>query len=470
MAVYIILKLLYDFGMEFVHRPYIPGETIAACATAPGEAGIAIIRISGTNALAVANKIFSRDVGKQKSHTVNYGKIISNGVCIDDVLLLVMKAPRSFTGEDTVEIHCHGGLVSKQVLEACIQAGAKAASPGEFSFKAFINGKLDLAQAEAIQSKIGAKNEIALTLAQDQLEGRLSHKILSLQSQLTDIAAIFEAWVDFPEEDLEFAPFEDVIATVRQVMVEIKNLILSFDQGKILQTGVAVSLIGSPNVGKSSLMNALLGKDRAIVSPIAGTTRDLVEDDMRLNNLHLRLIDTAGIRTTSESIEEEGIRRSKKACLNSDVILYVLDVTCPQEIDFDQNFNLPSDKTIGVWNKLDLPHERPLPALPFEYVVEISAQNGQGLLQLHQAIDALIWKKGSPRRDEVVITSLRHKDALVQAYSHCEKVVDGLIAKSSPEFVSFDMRQGLQELGTVIGTNITEDILSSVFSKFCIGK
>lgn len=456
--------------MEFVHRPYIPGETIAALATAPGEAGIAIVRISGKNAIDVAQKIFSKSVAKLKSHTVHYGKILLDGTCIDDVLLLVMRAPRSFTGEDTVEIHCHGGLVSKQVLEACIKAGAKAASPGEFSFKAFINGKLDLAQAEAIQTKIGAKNEIALTLAQDQLEGRLSHKILSLQSQLTDIAAIFEAWVDFPEEDLEFAPFDDVIATLRTVMGQIQSLIASFDQGKVLQTGVAVSLIGSPNVGKSSLMNALLGKDRAIVSPIAGTTRDLVEDDMRLNNLHLRLIDTAGIRTTCESIEEEGIRRSKKASLQSDIILYVLDVTNPQEIDQEIDLDLPPEKTIGVWNKMDLPHATPLPKLPFDHVVELSAQNGQGLDKLHQAIDALIWQKGAPRRDEVVITSLRHKEALSEALQCAERVVQGLLQKQSAEFVSFDMRQCLQALGTIIGANITEDILTSVFSKFCIGK
>lgn len=452
--------------MEFVHRPYIPGTTIAALATAPGEAGIAIVRISGKEAVLVADKIFSKQVSKLKSHTVHYGKIFFKDVCIDDVILLVMRAPRSFTGEDTVEIHCHGGLVSKQVLEACIAAGAKAASPGEFSFKAFVNGKLDLAQAEAIQTKIGAKNELALTLAQDQLEGRLSQKILSLQTQLTDIAAIFEAWVDFPEEDLEFAPFEEVITTLLQVMGEMKKLIASFDQGKVLNNGVAVSLIGSPNVGKSSLMNALLGKDRAIVSPIAGTTRDLVEDDMRLNNLHLRLIDTAGIRTTDESIEEEGIRRSKKASLQSDIILYVLDVTCPQHIDID----LPVDKTIVIWNKVDLPHETPLPRLPFDYIVELSAQNGQGLDALHKAIDALIWQKGAPRREEIVITSLRHKDALTQAHMHCERVVNGLRAHESPEFISFDMRQCLQELGTVIGTDITDDILTSVFSKFCIGK
>lgn len=452
--------------MDFVHRPYIPGETIAALATAPGEAGIAIVRISGNNAVDVAEKIFSKPVSTLKSHTVHYGKIFLNSTCIDDAILIVMRAPRSFTGEDTVEIQCHGGLVSKQVLEACIQAGAKAANPGEFSFKAYINGKMDLAQAEAIQSKIGARNEVALTLAQDQLEGRLSKKILLFQGKLIDIAAIFEAWVDFPEEDLEFAPFDDVIATLQQVMVEIKNLIHSFDQGKIAHDGVTVSLIGSPNVGKSSLMNALLGKDRAIVSPIAGTTRDLVEDDFRLNNLHLRLVDTAGIRTTSECIEEEGIRRSKQACMQSDIILYVLDVTSPQTVDVD----LPKEKTIVIWNKIDLEHDRPLPHLPFEYTVELSAQNGIGMHLLTEAIDAIIWQKGAPRRDEVVITSLRHKEALVEAYRCAEKVVEGLVKRESAEFVSFDMRACLQALGTIIGSNITEDILTSVFSKFCIGK
>ncbi|MBS0635211.1 MAG: tRNA uridine-5-carboxymethylaminomethyl(34) synthesis GTPase MnmE [Verrucomicrobia bacterium] len=452
--------------MEFVHRPYIPGETIAALATAPGEAGIAIIRISGNNAVSVAEKIFSKPVSKLKSHTVHYGKIILKSLCIDDVILLIMRAPRSFTGEDTVEIHCHGGLVSKQVLEACIQAGAKPASPGEFSFKAFINGKMDLAQAEAIQSKIAARNEVALNLAQDQLEGRLSKKIGSFQSKLIDIAAIFEAWVDFPEEDLEFAPFDEVIDSLQQVMCEVKKLITSFEQGKIAHDGVTVSLIGSPNVGKSSLMNALLGKDRAIVSPIAGTTRDLVEDDLRLNNLHLRLVDTAGIRDTSECIEEEGIRRSKQASMKSDIILYLLDVTSPELVDID----LPKEKTILVWNKIDLPHERPLPNMDFDYIVELSAQNGSGMTQLQEAIDSLIWKKGAPRRDEVVITSLRHKDALVEAYVSFERVVDGLKRRESAEFVAFDMRAGLQSLGTIIGSNITEDILTSVFSKFCIGK
>jgi tRNA modification GTPase len=352
------------------------------------------------------------------------------------------------------------------VLEVVICAGALPASPGEFSFKAFMNGKMDLAQAEAIQAKIGAKNELALVAAQDQLEGRLSEKVRHFQNKLTDIVAIFEAWVDFPEEGLEFRPFDEVMATLQMICDEISTLINSFHQGKIVSDGIAVTLVGSPNVGKSSLMNALLGKERAIVSHIPGTTRDLVEDDLRLNNLHIRLIDTAGIRATCDGIEEEGIRRSKKAIERSDIVLYVLDATMPQTIDVD----LPRDKTIAIWNKIDMEHDRPLPELPFKEVVSVSALQLLGLDDLCFAIDRIIWQEGAMRRDEVVITSLRHKEALQEAYGATLGALNGLKNGISAEFVSFDARLALQALGTVIGTDITEDVITRVFSKFCIGK
>lgn len=452
--------------MDFVHRPYVPGQTIAAIATASGEAGIAVIRLSGNEAIAIADKLFSKPVSELKSHTVHFGKIIWQGEVIDEVILIVMKAPRSFTGEETVEIQCHGGLTAKRVLEAVIAAGAKAASPGEFCFKAFMNGKMDLAQAEAIQAKIGAKNELALHAAQEQLEGRLSERVRHFQTTLVDIVAIFEAWVDFPEEGLEFRPFDEVVNTLENLVGELASLLKTFHQGKILHDGVAVSLVGSPNVGKSSLMNALLGKERAIVSPIAGTTRDLVEDDLCLNNLHLRLIDTAGIRHTTEAIEEEGIRRSKKSIDRADIVLYVLDATQPEWLDVE----LPPEKTIAIWNKIDKAHERPLPKLPFHEVVEVSALQSIGLDALHAAIDRLIWKEGALKRDEVVISSLRHKEALQEAHEACLRALNGLKHGVSPEFVSLDTRACLQALGTIIGTNITEDIITRVFSKFCIGK
>jgi tRNA modification GTPase len=455
--------------MEFVHRPYVPGQTIAAVATPPGEGGIAIIRISGSDAIPIASKVFSGPVASYKSHTAHLGKIVSPaGESIDEVLLLVMKGPRSFTGEDTVEIHCHGGsLICRKVLEVIIGAGAKPALPGEFSFKAFLNGKVDLAQAEAIQAKIGARNEIALSCAEQQLEGLLSQKIISFQKKLTDIAAILEAWVDFPEEDLEFAPQQEVIDTLQQIVSEMEALIRGFHAGKMIQEGVSVCLVGSPNVGKSSLMNALLRRERAIVSHIPGTTRDLVEDDLRLNGFHLRLIDTAGIRKTDEAIEEEGIRRSKKTIERSDIVLFVLDATRPCD---ESLFDLPKGSTIAIWNKIDLDHTRPLPELPFSHVVEVSASNHMGIEALEAMIDQVIWKEGTPHRKEVVITSLRHKEALVSARNACQSVIDGLKNDISAEFVSFDMRQALLFLGTIIGTNITEDILTAVFSKFCIGK
>lgn len=454
-------------AMEFVHRPYVAGQTVAAIATAPGEAGIAIIRLSGNEALDIACRIFTKDLTRVQSHTVHYGKIIWQSEVIDDVLAVVMKGPRSFTGEDTVEIHCHGGrLIPKRILEVCLLAGARAASPGEFSFKAFMNGKLDLAQAEGIQAKIGAKNELALQSAAEQLEGRLSDRVRTFQKQLTDIAAIFEAWVDFPEEGLEFAPFEEVLQTLQVIDSEIKRLIATFEQGKIMHQGISVSLVGSPNVGKSSLMNALLGRERAIVSPIAGTTRDLVEDDLSLGSLHLRLVDTAGIRETTEVIEEEGIRRSKLALERADIILYVLDVTKPVELEL----SLPNEKTIAIWNKIDLEHTRPLTPLPFEYVVELSCSTKAGLEALHAAIDKLIWQNGAPKREELVITSLRHKEALEIAHQSLRKVILGLEGGISAEFVAFDMREALIALGTIIGTNITEDVLTSIFQKFCIGK
>jgi len=293
--------------MEFIHEPYEPGETIAAIATAPGEGGVAIIRISGNTALAIASRVFSGAIQTYKSHTAHYGQILNaTGQRVDDVLVLVMLGKRSYTGEDTVEIHCHGGsLVTRRVLDVVLAAGARAAKPGEFTFKAYMNGKIDLAQAEAVQELICAKNERALDAAENQLEGALSTKILGYQKTLTTIAAILNAWIDFPEEGLEFASMDEICSDLIAVMHEMERLVHTYHDGKILHDGITMCLIGCPNVGKSSLMNALLDKDRAIVSHIAGTTRDVLEDHLRLNGLNLKLMDTAGIRDTEEIVEKE---------------------------------------------------------------------------------------------------------------------------------------------------------------------
>jgi len=457
--------------MEFVHTGYEPARTCAAIATPPGVGGIAVIRISGNNAFQVASKIFSGPIDQYKSHTAHYGFITTfDGEKVDDVLVLVMRGKRSFTGEDTVEIHCHGGnLIPKRILQLTFDAGASPALAGEFSFKAFINGKIDLAQAEAIQAKIAANNALSLSCAEEQMEGRLSKKVQDFQKRLTHIAAIFEAWVDFPEEGLEFASFDEVQANLQEVQVEIEALIDSYKTGKIISQGVRAALVGSPNVGKSSLLNALLDKDRAIVSPIAGTTRDIVEDDLHVQGLHLRLIDTAGIHETVEAIESEGIRRSKQAIERSDVILYVLDATNPRQHDpyFE---TLPMEKTLGIWNKVDLEHERPFPQFACAQTVEISAKSGFGLDALYKAIDSLIWKDSEQRSQELVLTNFRHKEALQKAHDAIDRVRKGLETKLSCEFIAFDMRQALVALGTIIGSDITDEILTQVFSSFCIGK
>ncbi|MEC7838938.1 MAG: tRNA uridine-5-carboxymethylaminomethyl(34) synthesis GTPase MnmE [Chlamydiota bacterium] len=458
--------------MDFSQQTYIPGETVAAIATPPGEGGVAIIRISGKNARSVTQKVYSRPIDNFKSHTVHYGHIIdSNGASIDDVLLIPMLGKKSFTGEDTYEIHCHGGsLITRRVLDVVLNAGARAALPGEFSFKAYMNGKIDLAQAEAIQELIAAKNDRALDAAEAQLQGRLSNKVSSFQKKLIEIAAILEAWVDFPEEGLEFASLEDVCKTLESVNCEIQALIDTFHDGRIIHNGIALCLVGSPNVGKSSLMNALLDKERAIVSHIPGTTRDIVEDTMRLNGMNFRLIDTAGIRQAAEEIEEEGIRRSHGAMATADLILLVLDSS--QEVsdsELELIKKLPKEKTIAVWNKSDL-IPAPRKEIALNYIVDISAKKRLRLDSLHQMIDSVIWDKGPPSKEEIIITNIRHKESLENAAKACSQLIYGLQSDVSPEFLSMDMRSCLTELGKIIGMNIGEDILSAIFSKFCIGK
>lgn len=459
--------------MNFVHEPYELGRTVAAVATPPGQGGVAIIRISGDKALDVADKVFSGDVHSYISHTAHYGRILDvSGSAIDDVLLLVMRSPRSYTGEDTVEIHCHGGaLITRRVFSTILSAGALAARPGEFTFKAFMNDKIDLAQAEAVQQLISAKNDHAVDAAKNLLQGRLSEKISSFQRRLTLIAAMLEAWVDFPEEDLEFADSDEVCRDLTSICDEMTALIATFHDGKIVHEGISVCFIGAPNVGKSSLMNALLDKERAIVSPIAGTTRDLIEEQMYLSGLNLRLIDTAGLRDSEDVIELEGMRRSYSAMREADLILFVLDATRPLTPYEEELFlGAPFQRSIAVWNKIDLSHHMPLPTLPFSHFVAVSAKTKEGLNELQDAIDAVIWAAGPPSKEELLITNIRHKAALEVACFACRSVAAGLATRASPELLCDDMRYALTQLGTIIGTDISDDILTAIFSTFCIGK
>ena len=454
-----------------MHPQYQRGRTIAAIATPVGEGAIAVLRISGPEAISVSKKIFSGAVEQYKSHTAHTGQILdANGAILDHVLLIAFRTPHSYTGEETVEIYCHGGsLIARRVLERILEAGAEPALPGEFTFQAFLNGKVDLAQAEAVQLLIASKSELARQSAAHQLEGALSQRIHQFQQELTKIAAILEAWVDFPEEGLEFATLEEIIAFLQSIHQRMHHLLSTFEDGKPIHTGLSLCLLGSPNVGKSSLMNALLGKDRAIVTDIPGTTRDALEDELRLGSLHFRLIDTAGIRDSSDPIEQEGIRRSRIAMERADLIFLLLDASRPlSSDDYQLIHRVPREKTILIWNKIDL--AQPSLSMDWDPSVLLSAKQNQGLDELKKAIERKIWKNGPPSKEEVLLTSARHYAALKGAVDSCEELIRNLQAHVSPEFVTMDIRDCLNHLGDIVGTNVSEDILSSIFSQFCIGK
>ncbi len=457
--------------MLFTHRPFDPSSTIAAIATPPGEGGVAILRISGKEARAVAARVFSRPLLQMCSHKVYFGKFLDGGgSVIDEGLAIVMQAPKSFTGEDVVEFHCHGSsLIARHLLEAVLNAGARMADPGEFTRRAFLNGKIDLAQAEAVQALISAKNILALKAAEQQLEGRLSECVSSFQRQLFDIASILEAWVDFPEEGLEFATFDELTQQLHQIIDQIKLVESTFHHGRLLQEGFTLCLAGRPNAGKSSLLNALLGFERAIVTPIPGTTRDLLHEDVRIGDLHFRITDTAGLRQTDEIIEQEGIRRTKKAMREADLLLFIIDATRGlEEEDVEMIRNLPLGKVLLVWNKCDLP-SAPCLQIPTVPMVKISALKNLGIDELKRSIESCLWKD-PPDKQEIMLTNVRHYEALQQCIQSLEMVLNGLKDRVSPEFLSSDMRQALRELGTIIGSDITEEILNAIFAKFCVGK
>lgn len=458
--------------MEFVHQGYEEGSTIAAVATPPGEGGVAVIRVSGKSSLAIVAEVFSGPVREYVSHTAHLGKVRNRlGEIVDEVLCLVMLSPKSYTGEDTVELYCHGGeLITRKVLEVILQAGARTAEPGEFTLRAFLNGKMGLAQAEAVQELIAAKNEWALSQARQQLQGSLSSQITHFQKELTEIAAILEAWVDFPEEGLEFASFEEILSALRRVRSAMWKLKESFHNGRMLSSGISLCLLGPPNVGKSSLMNALLGKERAIVTAKAGTTRDVLEEPLSIGNLHFRLMDTAGIRDAEEEVEREGIRRSLLAREDADLLLIVLDASAPLCKEGEALLaQAPVHKTIVVRNKMDLCSGEAL-CLAHPHTVLLSAKLREGLDGLYEMIQQVILQGNAMAKEEVVLTKQRHHQALSHAIESLDALLVGLETGMSAEFVAADMRSTLRSLGAIIGTNITEDILSAIFSKFCVGK
>lgn len=457
--------------MEFVHNYRESDATIAAIATPPGDGAVAMIRISGRNAFVIANSIFSKNVLHLESHKVHYGKIINcKKEMVDEVLLLPMNGPHSYTGEDTIEIFCHGGsLITKQVLTTCIEAGALLAEPGEFTLKAFRNGKMDLTKAEAVQSFISAKSEAALKASSMHLEGKFHKAISSFQTKLTNVTAHLEAYVDFPEEDIATDTKEDLLASLTYIKNALSSFKKSYSDGKKIKTGVKLCLLGAPNVGKSSLLNALLQKERAIVTPIPGTTRDSIEEDLQIGELHFQIIDTAGIRDTEDLIEKEGIKRSHSLSQSADITLFLLDSTKSISKEELQTLGtLCKKSTLIIWNKIDI-SKKPPESIDFPHIVSISALQETGLTDLKNYLLTMTLEKPFSK-EEVILTNERHFQAISKALSTIEKAINGLEQNLSLEFVVIDIKDAMKHLGTIIGTNITEDVLDAIFSTFCLGK
>jgi len=479
-------------------------DTIAAIATPLGEGGLAVLRVSGPEAFAVADKVFV-PVGKsaQKpsaaaSHTVHYGRVERDGRFVDEVLLTVLRAPRTFTREDTVEISCHGGLLpAKLVLDALLAAGARPAEPGEFTQRAFLNGRLDLAQAEAVADLIHARTELALTAAGEQLAGKLSQRINQLRDDLVKTLAHVEAHIDFPDEDIAPDTRGQLLVRLEHGVAFMDELLRRADEGQILRRGIRAAIIGRPNAGKSSLLNQLLGHDRAIISPIAGTTRDTIEETANIRSLPVVFVDTAGLRESRDDIEREGIRRTRAMVAKAELILHVLDASEQLSAEDEQFLaEFAGKKRILVLNKCDLPRRldgarasarsselapernqtsdatgegsllRPEGRAP----IEVSCLTGAGLEALKDAVKQAVWA-GEIRAEmlQVMINS-RHQDALQRARAATLRTAEALRAEATLELVAMDLRIAVNAVGEIVGKTTTEDLLDSIFSQFCIGK
>lgn len=453
-------------------------ETIAAISTPLGEGGLAIIRISGPEAIAIGDKVF-RPVGEHSekpsqagSHTVHYGKIVRDGQVIDEVMLTVLRAPRTATREDMIEISGHGGiLVVKKVLDAVLAAGARLAQPGEFTKRAFLSGRIDLTQAEAVADLIHSRTDLALTAANEQLAGKLAKRIRQLRDEMLKVLAHVEAHIDFPDEDIAPDTKEQLLDRLRGALGFMGELLSTAQEGQILRRGFRAAIVGRPNAGKSSLLNQLLGSDRAIVSPVAGTTRDTIEETTNIRGLPIVFIDTAGLRESGDALELEGMRRSRQSLERAELILHILDVS--EELTAEDVVHLrefAAKKRLIVRNKIDLPARLKLPDIAGARVVSVSCETGEGIESLKDAIKELIWA-GEIRAEmlQVMINS-RHQEALERARQGTERAINALEAGSTLELVALDLRLATNAVGEIVGQTSTEDLLDSIFSQFCLGK
>jgi tRNA modification GTPase len=449
-------------------------DTICAIATPNGVGAIAVIRVSGTDAYRQVMACFSKDLTQKASHTVHFGVFKNlSGVFIDEVLVTIFEEGKSFTGEESVEIACHASpYIQQQIILALIEAGCRLANPGEFSMRAFANGKVDLSQAEAIADLIAAQTKNAHSIALKQLRGGFSSELKELREKLIHFASLVELELDFAEEDVEFADRSELKQLVNEVLAYIQRLAASFELGNAIKNGVPVAIVGAPNTGKSTLLNQLLGEDRAIVSNIAGTTRDVIEETLNIDGILFRLIDTAGIRDNAEEIEAMGIERSREKIIQAKIVLCMADSSVPNSIEEVLNWakeihsTHPDKKIVIVANKQDIS----VNSIEFsEKVIFISAKEGVGIDVLKEKLVEIVIGDFS-LSDETIVSNIRHYDALIKTATSLQKAKDNLATGITADFVAMDIRQAMFDLGTITGDISTDDLLGNIFSKFCIGK
>lgn len=455
-------------------------DTIAAIATAMSNSGIGIVRISGDEALEVADRIFVSKKGNKKvsemaSHTIHYGYVKDGEDIVDEVMLLIMKAPNSYTTEDTIEIDCHGGvLVMQKILETVLKYGARAAEPGEFTKRAFLSGRIDLSQAESVIDIINAKNDFALQSSVSQLRGSVLEKIKDLRAAIIHEIAFIESALDDPEHvDIESYP-QKLLITVKSLWKTVDKMLESADNGRVLREGINTVIVGKPNAGKSSLLNTLVGQERAIVTDIAGTTRDILEEQIRLRGISLNVIDTAGIRDTDDVVEQIGVNKSREYVEKADLVIYVVDSSTPLDENDEEIIASIQDKNaIILLNKSDL-HQVTTKEMLKEKIdrktIEISAKEQTGIEELETAIQEMFFHGKISFNDEVYITNVRHKNALEETAKSLQMVINSIENGMPEDFFSIDLMNAYEELGSIIGESVGEDLVNEIFSKFCMGK
>lgn len=455
-------------------------DTIAAIATAMSNSGIGIVRISGDEALEVADRIFrpkkgSRKVSDMETHTIHYGYVVDGEEVVDEVMLLIMKAPRSYTCEDTIEIDCHGGLlVMKKILETVLKYGARPAEPGEFTKRAFLNGRIDLSQAESVIDVINAQNELALKSSVSQLQGAVLEKIKDIRAVVLHEIAFIESALDDPEHvSLDGYP-EQLRGIMSDAHSKVKKLLDSSDNGKMLKEGINTAIVGKPNAGKSSLLNILVGEERAIVTEIAGTTRDILQEQIQIGGIGLNVIDTAGIRDTEDIVEKIGVNKSREYIEKADLIIYVVDSSTELDENDQEIIEAIQDKkAIVLLNKSDLDAKTDAAILQERLdkpILSISAKNNTGIHELEKLIEEMFFSGKLSFNDEVYITNIRQKNALAEAESSLKMVLQSIDDGMPEDFFTIDMMNAYEVLGTIIGESVGEDLVNEIFSKFCMGK